>query len=149
MHDPIYGSNPRPLTTPLAAPEPSATAAVASITEGLLDELMLEVTNEVLNNAKDDVTLAAPPAAAGATEALAHPPPIPAAAAMPPAKRSRKEEEDEEKEDPLTYCPDCSTPLPDPTPDDLSLFLHALSYEGEGWKYQTEKPSWAADDYLL
>ena len=45
------------------------------------------------------------------------------------------------------HCPECKLVMSDPTPQELSLFLHALTYEGEDWKYETAPPYWAADDF--
>ncbi|KAJ2866527.1 DRAP deaminase [Coemansia aciculifera] len=41
-------------------------------------------------------------------------------------------------------CEKCSDPfLPDPTSDELCIWLHAWRYSGPGWSYETELPEWA------
>ncbi|KAJ2046126.1 hypothetical protein GGI03_005440 [Coemansia sp. RSA 2337] len=41
-------------------------------------------------------------------------------------------------------CDKCSDPfMPDPTPDELCIWLHAWRYSGPGWSYETELPEWA------
>ncbi|KAJ1663288.1 DRAP deaminase [Coemansia sp. RSA 1813] len=43
-------------------------------------------------------------------------------------------------------CPKCSNPTyPDPTPDELSIWLHAWRYSGPGWTFETPLPAWAQD----
>ena len=148
MHDPVYGSNPkagipRPgaaVSVPAAAEkdETKQAEAVENVTDSLLGDVIAEVAKEALKGAKEE--LASAPAAALEP---GHPAPAPADA--PPQKKSRTESE----ESPDSFCPECTQPLPDPTSEELSLFLHALSYEGEGWKYSTEKPYWTADDFAL
>jgi RluA family pseudouridine synthase len=47
-------------------------------------------------------------------------------------------------------CKDCGAPLySDPSPDELLIFLHALSYSADdgSWAYKTEEPEWAAEDW--
>ncbi|KAJ2745060.1 DRAP deaminase [Coemansia sp. BCRC 34301] len=41
-------------------------------------------------------------------------------------------------------CDKCADPfLPDPTPDQLCIWLHAWRYSGPGWSYETDLPEWA------
>ncbi|KAJ1788119.1 DRAP deaminase, partial [Coemansia sp. RSA 2399] len=41
-------------------------------------------------------------------------------------------------------CSKCSNPTyPDPTPDELSIWLHAWRYSGPGWTFETPLPAWA------
>ncbi|KAJ2895296.1 DRAP deaminase [Coemansia aciculifera] len=41
-------------------------------------------------------------------------------------------------------CDKCADPfLPDPTPEQLCIWLHAWRYSGPGWSYETELPEWA------
>lgn len=152
MHDPVYGSHPKagipryntnnntvppPVSVPAAAEAPLQEVQVEQkLTDGLLGEVLAEIAKESLEVAREEV--ATPVASA------AHPAPAPAPSAQPPLKKSRTVEEGADE-----FCLECTESLPDPTPQELSLFLHALSYEGEGWKYTTEKPAWAADDYAL
>lgn len=44
-------------------------------------------------------------------------------------------------------CSECRNPIPDPTPSELVMYLHALSYKGPGWEYKTSIPYWAGDDW--
>lgn len=50
-----------------------------------------------------------------------------------PAERDAKED----------YCPWCAKKPVDPNPEDLVMWLHALSYEGPNWRYETPIPKWA------
>lgn len=45
-------------------------------------------------------------------------------------------------------CPWCSRDWIDPQPDDLVMWLHALSYEGPDWKFETPLPKWALIDSI-
>ncbi|TPX77076.1 hypothetical protein CcCBS67573_g01666 [Chytriomyces confervae] len=49
---------------------------------------------------------------------------------------------DKDNEDPFP-CPWCISPIPDPPEHEMSIFLHAWKYNGDGWAYETEKPEWA------
>eukprot|EP00050_Salpingoeca_kvevrii_P017078 m.61516 g.61516 ORF g.61516 m.61516 type:complete len:493 (-) comp7343_c0_seq3:2-1480(-) len=42
-------------------------------------------------------------------------------------------------------CSDCHSKWPDPTEESLRIYLHAISYAGEGWKYETPLPAWARE----
>ncbi|XP_062501764.1 pseudouridylate synthase RPUSD2-like isoform X2 [Corticium candelabrum] len=44
-------------------------------------------------------------------------------------------------------CTECSLSRPDPQPQDLMMYLHALRYKGPGWEYFTDMPDWARDDW--
>lgn len=45
----------------------------------------------------------------------------------------------------MTYCPECYLPLhPDPKPERLYIFLHALRYTTSLGRFETEMPEWAA-----
>ena len=46
-------------------------------------------------------------------------------------------------------CSECKLNFRDPSPKDLVMCLHALTYSGPGWSYSTEKPDWARDDWTL
>lgn len=44
------------------------------------------------------------------------------------------------------YCPECYLPLhPDPKPERLYIFLHALKYTTSLGSFQTDMPEWAAE----
>ncbi|GAA94995.1 uncharacterized protein L969DRAFT_97569 [Mixia osmundae IAM 14324] len=46
------------------------------------------------------------------------------------------------------YCVRCHLPLlPDPRPDQLFIWLHALRYSSEDWDYSSELPTWAREDW--
>ncbi|KAF7798242.1 hypothetical protein EIP86_009459 [Pleurotus ostreatoroseus] len=46
------------------------------------------------------------------------------------------------------YCPDCYLPLhPDPSPEKLYIFLHALRYTTSLGTFETEMPAWADPDF--
>lgn len=54
--------------------------------------------------------------------------------------------ENNEKAKSMVACPVCSVlSLPDPTPDALCIWLHAIKYSTEDWSYETDYPSWAKD----
>lgn len=45
----------------------------------------------------------------------------------------------------LEFCPECYVPLaPDPSPEKLFIFLHALRYTTPWGAFETEMPEWAA-----
>ncbi|KAJ2831480.1 DRAP deaminase [Coemansia furcata] len=42
-------------------------------------------------------------------------------------------------------CDKCADPfMPDPTPEQLCIWLHAWRYSGPGWSYETDLPQWAS-----
>ncbi|XP_078619532.1 pseudouridylate synthase RPUSD2-like [Branchiostoma floridae x Branchiostoma japonicum] len=45
-------------------------------------------------------------------------------------------------------CDECRVSRRDPTPKELVMYLHALSYEGEGWSYETPPPQWASEGWV-
>lgn len=46
------------------------------------------------------------------------------------------------------HCPECYLPLhPDPKPEKLYIFLHALKYTTSLGAFETEMPEWAAEGY--
>lgn len=50
--------------------------------------------------------------------------------------------------DGMTYCPECYLPLhPDPKPDRLYIFLHALRYTTSLGCFETDMPEWAAEGW--
>jgi tRNA pseudouridine synthase 9 len=49
-----------------------------------------------------------------------------------------------------TYCPECYLPLfPDPSPDKLYIYLHALRYTTSLGTFDTPLPPWAKEDYVV
>lgn len=46
------------------------------------------------------------------------------------------------------FCTECSLRRADPTPQQLLMCLHALSYTGPDWQFVAPPPSWAADDWV-
>ena len=48
----------------------------------------------------------------------------------------------------MKYCPECYVPLyPDPKPEKLYIFLHALRYTTSLGCFETEMPAWAAKEW--
>ena len=46
------------------------------------------------------------------------------------------------------YCPECYLPLhPDPNPQKLYIFLHALKYTTSLGSFETEMPEWASEGW--
>ncbi|KAL9976467.1 hypothetical protein ACROYT_G013774 [Oculina patagonica] len=43
-------------------------------------------------------------------------------------------------------CSECQIVRRDPTPNELSMFLHALSYKGPDWEFRTGLPSWVKEE---
>ncbi|XP_044149631.1 RNA pseudouridylate synthase domain-containing protein 2 isoform X1 [Bufo gargarizans] len=48
--------------------------------------------------------------------------------------------------DPL--CGECKIIRPDPSPEDLIMYLHALRYKGDHFDYSTDLPEWADDHWV-
>lgn len=47
------------------------------------------------------------------------------------------------------YCPECYLPLhPDPKPEKLYIFLHAMKYTTSLGAFSTEMPEWAAEGWV-
>ncbi|XP_068725701.1 pseudouridylate synthase RPUSD2-like [Montipora capricornis] len=44
-------------------------------------------------------------------------------------------------------CSECHVNRRDPTPSELTMYLHALSYKGPTWEYRTEVPLWAEEEW--
>lgn len=43
-----------------------------------------------------------------------------------------------------SICPECELDRPDPTPDQLCIYLHASKYSaGDDWSFQTDSPEWS------
>ena len=52
------------------------------------------------------------------------------------------------RDDAASYCPKCFLPLrPDPKPERLRIFLHALRYTTSLGTFETEMPKWAAEGW--
>ncbi|RPD57956.1 pseudouridine synthase [Lentinus tigrinus ALCF2SS1-7] len=50
--------------------------------------------------------------------------------------------------DGMLYCPECFVPLhPDPKPESLYIFLHALKYTTSLGTFETQMPEWAAEGW--
>uniref|UniRef100_A0A8D0C9J6 Pseudouridylate synthase RPUSD2 n=1 Tax=Salvator merianae TaxID=96440 RepID=A0A8D0C9J6_SALMN len=49
------------------------------------------------------------------------------------------------EKDPL--CEECKIEMPDPSPKDLVMYLHALRYKGAEFEYCSKMPTWARDDW--
>lgn len=49
----------------------------------------------------------------------------------------------------MHYCPECYLPIhPDPKPERLYIFLHALRYTTSLGSFETEMPMWATNDWI-
>lgn len=60
--------------------------------------------------------------------------------------------DNEEKNTELYYdedCSECQIQRRDPTSDELTMCLHALSYKGPDWEFKTDLPSWAKEGVNL
>eukprot|EP00054_Salpingoeca_dolichothecata_P028098 m.210725 g.210725 ORF g.210725 m.210725 type:complete len:449 (-) comp26130_c0_seq14:61-1407(-) len=44
-------------------------------------------------------------------------------------------------------CSECTIQRPDPAPEELFLFLHALKYSGPDWTYSSPVPSWSHPEW--
>lgn len=44
-------------------------------------------------------------------------------------------------------CSECHIIRRDPTPEELSMYLHSVAYKGPSWEYRTEVPPWAREDW--
>jgi hypothetical protein len=52
------------------------------------------------------------------------------------------------RDDEGEYCKKCGVPLlPDPRPEQLFIWLHAMRYTTDKWDFASELPSWARDDW--
>lgn len=59
---------------------------------------------------------------------------------------SNLEEVEEVDEGDGTFCTNCFVPIvPDPRPDQLFIWLHALRYKTTEWDYQSELPYWSLE----
>lgn len=48
----------------------------------------------------------------------------------------------------MLYCPECYLPLhPDPKPEKLYIFLHAVRYTTSLGVFETKMPEWAAEGW--
>ncbi|XP_072024531.1 uncharacterized protein [Amphiura filiformis] len=45
----------------------------------------------------------------------------------------------------LELCRECRHPLPDPEPESMVMYLHALSYKGPDFEFSTPVPKWATE----
>ncbi|KAJ3327812.1 RNA pseudouridylate synthase domain containing protein 2 [Blyttiomyces sp. JEL0837] len=44
-------------------------------------------------------------------------------------------------------CPECLITRSDPITEQLQIYLHSWKYNGNGWRFETELPRWALDDF--
>ncbi|KAJ8077417.1 hypothetical protein PM082_001847 [Marasmius tenuissimus] len=59
-----------------------------------------------------------------------------------------QQSEGSEGEEKQLYCPECYLPLhPDPNPEKLYIFLHALRYTTSLGTFETEMPQWSAEGW--
>lgn len=65
------------------------------------------------------------------------------------AKLDLKDEEVVEQQGDNLYCSECYLPLhPDPKPERLYIFLHALRYTTSLGSFETEMPEWAVEGWI-
>lgn len=61
---------------------------------------------------------------------------------------AKEDIETEASADGMHYCPECYLPIhPDPKPERLYIFLHALRYTTSLGSFETEMPEWAAEGW--
>jgi RluA family pseudouridine synthase len=72
---------------------------------------------------------------------------VPGPNAVSPASQrndAKASNDDEESIDQTSYCPECKIPLvPDPKPEELFIYLHAIKYQTDQWTYEDVLPWWA------
>ncbi|XP_038597015.1 RNA pseudouridylate synthase domain-containing protein 2 [Tachyglossus aculeatus] len=54
---------------------------------------------------------------------------------------------DAERGDVDPLCEECRLARPDPSPQELVMYLHASCYKGPGFEYSSPLPAWAQDDW--
>ena len=65
------------------------------------------------------------------------------------AKQEAAQKEAGEQNGGLLYCPECYLPLhPDPIPERLYIFLHALRYTTSLGTFETGMPEWATEGFM-
>lgn len=73
-----------------------------------------------------------------------------AKALLPKDEQVERSRTAEEAADDASFCPECFVPLvPDPRPDQLFIWLHALRYKTTEWDYQSEYPYWSLDTWEM
>ncbi|RDB25035.1 Uncharacterized protein C18B11.02c [Hypsizygus marmoreus] len=122
--------------------------------------------DDALNRAINKSTLTETPSSSNTTSATGTPlevsTPEPEAIFTPPPPPQLSDEEVLEKASTMEpqenatavvqaenlYCPECYLPLhPDPKPERLYIFLHALTYTTSLGSFETEMPEWAAEGW--
>lgn len=74
-------------------------------------------------------------------EALAPP-------SQPDSYQNTVDSDGTERQTEALYCPECYLPLhPDPKPEKLYIFLHALKYTTSLGSFETEMPEWAKEGF--
>ncbi|KII95483.1 hypothetical protein PLICRDRAFT_48438 [Plicaturopsis crispa FD-325 SS-3] len=81
-------------------------------------------------------------------EASALPPPVPQLTPSEALEKATELDATTATTDGMTYCPECYMPLhPDPKPEKLYIFLHALRYTTSLGSFETEMPEWTAEGW--
>ncbi|KAI0699526.1 pseudouridine synthase [Cerioporus squamosus] len=122
----------------LASVTPESDTAAAPIVEEepLKDQITVEDVAALATRMSLKASASAPPAA---TSEAPTPDPIP-----PPAAKAVAETD----ANGMQYCPECFVPLhPDPKPESLYIFLHALRYTTSLGTFETQMPEWAAEGW--
>lgn len=114
----------------------AATPVVEADVEPLKDQLTVEDVAELATR------MSLESSASAATSEVPTPDPTP-----PPVAESSAVAP-ETDEDGMQYCPECFVPLhPDPKPESLYIFLHALKYTTSLGTFETQMPEWAAEGW--
>ncbi|KAI0752768.1 pseudouridine synthase [Daedaleopsis nitida] len=154
---PLPPQNKRKRGGPAFAPPPDPDPSSAISAEAVEMELS---TQEVLPRnqitAEDVAKLAAqssvvplptppsvPPLPATSETPTPDPTPLPVAESSAPVMADSLSDENG-----MHYCPECFVPLhPDPKPESLYIFLHALKYTTSLGSFETGMPEWAAEGW--
>ncbi|RDX43403.1 pseudouridine synthase [Lentinus brumalis] len=114
----------------------AATPVVEADVEPLKDQLTVEDVAELATR------MSLESSASAATSEVSTPDPTP----PPVAESSAVAPETDENG--MQYCPECFVPLhPDPKPESLYIFLHALKYTTSLGTFETQMPEWAAEGW--
>eukprot|EP00057_Strongylocentrotus_purpuratus_P030480 XP_781802.2 PREDICTED: RNA pseudouridylate synthase domain-containing protein 2 [Strongylocentrotus purpuratus] len=47
----------------------------------------------------------------------------------------------------VSLCQECRDPMPDPEPDEMLIYLHALTYKGPDFEFSAPMPAWAQEHF--
>lgn len=84
------------------------------------------------------------------SQSITKEPPSPSPSPSPPHSSTQPQPQSNKSNTTPTYCPECYLPLfPDPPPEKLFIYLHALRYTTSLGSFETEMPVWAREDYVV